>query len=356
MIREIKIDLTYQPIIPDAPVQDLYQRACSGDGATINHWRETWIRNYKATKDRFGTFAEKNIGQLYGENRGKAALVIGSGPSLKSSLKALKDNQESPFPVFSVSCLHNKGLFDDEGIEPNYYLTLDAGEIVLKDVVESRKESEDFYWEKSKGQKLLAHVCTDPKLFEKWQGEVYLFNTVVPDASIMEEYAKIERFAHYLSCGGNALGACMYAARMLFASPTILYVGADFCFSWDNVWHSYETKTYDNLGHYVLHPDIFGIPRKTWQSYLNFKFWFDHIAKTVPGNWVNCSEGLMGAYQGGNIRHFKYQTLDEAIIENRMSDRVFIQAIENGKEVSKKPFDMAEMWKDPHHAMDLIAF
>lgn len=356
MIREISIDLNYQPEIPEAPVPDLYQRACSGDGVTITHWRETWLKNYQATKDHFGTLTENTVGQLYGANRGKAAIVIGSGPSLKESLEELKRNQESEHPLLTISCMHNKGLFNDEGIKPDYYITLDAGEIIFKDVYEGRKEPEEHYWDLSKDETVLAHVCTPTKFWDKWKGKAYLFNSIVPDRGIMDAYNKIERMSHNFSCGGNAAGAAMYAARVLMCSPTIIYVGMDFCFSYDNHWHSYPTETYDKVGQYVIHPDVFGIPRKTWNSYVNFKFFFDHIAKTVPGIWINASEGLLGAYLGGNLKHYKYMTLKEAITMHKMADTLYLQTMKDGKEVEKTPFEMGELWKNPQHEMDLVAF
>lgn len=337
-------------------MQDLYERACSGDKSTITYWHDIWLKNYGATFERFKGFGEHSIGRLHLSANNKPCIVIGSGPSLTQSLEALKKNGESPNPVTTVSCLHNFGLFQDKGIECTYYLTLDAGDIVLKDVYEGREHEPEWYWERTKGKKLFAHVCTPPALFEKWQGEVYLFATMVPDAGMMQEFNKIERFAHYISCGGNALGGCMYAAKMVLGCNPIIYVGADFCFSYDNHFHSYATQTYDALGNYVPWPDVFGNMRKTWASYLNFKFYFDHVAVKVPGIWINASEGILGAYREGNIRQFKYQTLEEALTPYRMAETLYLQTMDNGKEVKKEPIAMAEVWKDSKHPMDLVAF
>ena len=64
--------------------------------------------------------------------------------------------------------------------------------------------------------------------------------------------------------------------------------------------------------------------RKTWASYLAFKFYQDHMVSTVPGTYINCSEGLMGAYQEGNIQQFQYMDLKTALMPYRMADKIYI--------------------------------
>jgi len=359
MMKNIEIDLLYQPLIDAPPPQvgNLYNNACSGDGVTVNHWRETWIKNYKLAKERFGTFQDRSIGKLHGINRHKPAIVIGSGPSLKDSMEALKENARSEHPVMTVSCLHNFGLFEDEGFHADYYMSLDSGKIVLDDISEGRQHPPEYYWEKTKGKKLLAIIPSDPGLFEKWQGEVYLFNCMIPDASVMKEFNDIERFAHHLSCGGNALGACMYAAKAIMGSNPIMYVGGDFCFDYNNQFHSYKTH-YDALGHYVLWPDVYGIPRKTWQSYLNFKFWFDHIALNVPGTWINCSGGTMGAYLGGNLSCFKYMPLKAALTQYTIADVVYLQERDAGTDKlnNENALYLKDLFANPKFEKDLTLF
>lgn len=325
MLRDISIDLQYQPIIANPPQADqLFSRAASGDAITVNTWREIWLKNIKASKERFGNFADKSIGKLYGINRMKPVIICGSGPSLKHSIDALKENAKAEFPVMNISCLHNFGYFEDEGFHADYYMSLDSGDIVVQDVFESRKEKPEYYWEKTKGKKLLATVMTPPKLFDLWQGEIYLFTVMMPDLKLQTDLQAIEKFTHYIAPGGNALGGCLYVAKCIFGSDPIHFVGADFCFDYDNTFHAYKTH-YDSLGGYVMWPDVFGNMRKTWQSYLNFKFWFDHIAVNQPGRYVNCSEGLLGAYKEGNIRQFQYMNLSDALRPYRAMERVFLE-------------------------------
>lgn len=323
MLRDLKIDLQYQPLIEGPPAQqgNLWDRAASGDKETITHWEKTWLTHAKSTKELFGSYGSKSIGQLYGINRYRPAIICGSGPSLKESIGALRDNAASAHPVLSISCLHNFGYFQDEGCHADYYLTLDSGDIILEDVFEGRKHPPEYYWEQTENKVLLACITTPKKLFDLWRGPVYLFNIMIPDARVHNEIQSIERFSHYVSAGGNALGGCLYIAHHIFSSHVIHLVGADFCFDYDNTFHSYKTH-YDALGNYIMWPDCFGIPRKTWMSYLNFKFWFDWVACNIPGRYVNCSGGIMGSYKEGNIKQFQYMPLKDALIPYRMHEKV----------------------------------
>lgn len=356
MIRNVEIDLTYQPIIDGPPQRDqLFERAASGDQQTVNAWRDIWLKNCQASKDRFGAFADKSIGKLYGINRMKPVIICGSGPSLKHSIEALKENAKADHPVMNVSCLHNFGYFEDEGFHADYYLTLDSGDIVVDDVFESRKEKPEYYWEKTRGKKLLATVMTPAKLFDLWQGEIILFSVMMPDLALQAGLQAIEKFTHYVAPGGNALGGCLYAAKSIFCSDVVHFVGADFCFDYNNSFHSYKTH-YDSVGQYVLWPDVFGNMRKTWQSYLNFKFWFDHIACSIPGRYVNCSEGLLGAYREGNIRQFQYMTLHDALQPYRMMERVFLEyrdTLQNNQVVKKEEVRLKDYFSNPMFEKDI---
>jgi hypothetical protein len=359
MLRNIDIDLVYQPLIDGPPARegDLHQKAASADDTTITHWRPTWVKNYQATHDRFKNFAEHSIGMLYNRNQFKPAIICGSGPSLKHSLEALKKNAEEDNPLLTISCLHNFGLFEDEGFHADYYLTVDSGKIVLDDVDEGRNSEKGSYWDKTKGKTLLACVLTDPEVFEKWQGEIYLFNCLIPDEPIRVEFDKIQRFAHYVSTGGNALGACLYIAKAIFGSDPIHFVGADFCFDYNNQFHSYKTH-YDAIGQYMLHTDVFGNKRKTWGSYLNFKYWFDWVACNIPGRFINCSEGLMGAYPEGNIRQFTYMPLSQALIPYEMTDRVYWTEFDakTNAQTTQSEIKLKEVFKDSKYEKNIVLF
>jgi hypothetical protein len=319
--RKTEIILEYQNYIEALPVapKELYGRACSSDGVTIDSWRKTWLDNTRANKKRFGSFKDQSIGKLYLKERYKPAIIVGSGPSLSVNGSLLKERSGIP----AISCLHNFHFFEDRDIHIDYYVTLDAGPVVIEEVSEGGKLTEKEYWERTKSKTLIAFVGTDPKLFEKWQGKVYFFNAPVPDQAYQKELNEIEPFHAYISNGGNVLGACLYFAKGWLGCNPIAFLGADFAFGYDKKFHAWDSKYDANLGYVLKAVDVYGNKVLTWQSYANFKAWFDYVAVQVPGIYVNCTEGgTFGAYPEGNIMAVKQMELSQFLKMYQMPDHL----------------------------------
>lgn len=301
MAKKAEILCEYQPYIDRPPVAatSLYGQACSNDKATVEAWRKIWVDNTRKNKQRFGSFKEKAVGKLFGKHQGLPAIVVGSGPSLKENAGELVN--KGPIPV--VSCLHNFHFLEDNGVPADYYVTLDAGPVTIEEVSEGGTKTADEYWAITKDRKLVAFIGTDPKLLELWQGEIYFFNCPIPDRAVEEEMASIEKFNSYLSTGGNVLGASLYFSKAVLGCQVSIFLGANFAFSYLDKFHGWDSKYDASLGHYIRTVDVYGNSVKTWQSYANFKAWFDWVSMQVPGLYINCTEGgTFGAYPGGNIR------------------------------------------------------
>lgn len=308
MSRKAEIILEYQNYIenPPIPPTDLYSSACRNDKITIDSWKKIWISNIKANKAKFGNFKDHSIGKLYASRRLQPAIIAGSGPSLKVNGEQLKDRHG----ITLISCLHNFHYFEDNGVEVDFYVTLDAGPVVIEEVSEGGKLTEDEYWERTKNKKLIAFIGTDPKLFEKWQGEVYFYNAPVPDEDYRKQVDEIEPFYAVISNGGNVLGACLYFARGWLGCQPVAFVGADFAFGYDKKFHAWNSKYDENLGYVIKAVDVYGNKVLTWQSYANFKAWFDCMAIQIPGGFINCTEGgTFGSYAEGNIMAVKQMDL-----------------------------------------------
>lgn len=308
MTKVREITCTYQNLIdgPPAAPEQMYAQACSNDKVTVNTWRPIWIANVKANHDRFGSFKEHGLGKLWGIFQNKPCIVVGSGPSLKHNAHVLKQNQGIPV----VSCLHNFHYLEDLGVHVDYYVTLDAGEITVKEVSEGGQKTEEEYWEMTRSKKLLAFIGSPPKLLEKWRGEIYFFNCPVPDKDYEDAVKEVEVFNTMVSNGGNVLGACLYIAKGVFGCNPIAFMGADFSFGYNHKFHAWNSSYDAHMGHCVSLTDIFGNRVLTWQSYANFKSWFDFIVGRVPGIWFNVTEGgCLGSYPTGNIRQLQYTDL-----------------------------------------------
>lgn len=311
-VKNFDFDVEYLPIIeglPQSPEQ-LHSQAASNDDHTVEAWRQTWINNFKANHAKHGPFADNGIGKLYGGYDLKPCIIAGSGPSLKNSMEDLKNKGNIPL----VSCLHNFHYMEDHDIDVDFYVTLDAGKVTIEEISEGGQHPHEHYLERTKTKKLLAFVGSDPDLIASWQGEIYWFNCPIPDDKCRTAFNETERFDNFIGNGGNVLGACLYFVKAYMGANPVAFVGADFAFGYKGNFHPWQSKYDGKLGRYMRGIDCYGLPVKTWQSYYNFKCWFDSICIKCPGEWINCSEGgTLGVYPQGLIKQIRHKTLKQFI-------------------------------------------
>lgn len=319
MILDYQNNIEYPPITP----KEMYNQARSCDEVTLQHWEKTWIKQVEENKKHFGSFKERSLGKLFNINKYRPCIIAGAGPSLKRNGHLLKNRGD----IMLVSCLHNFHFFEDKDINVDYYVTLDAGAVTIEEVAEGGRESADFYWERTKTKKLIAFIGTNPELLKKWQGEIYFYNSPVSSKAYMDALSAIEPFNCHVSTGGNVLGACLYIAKGHMGSNPIAYVGADFSFSYMRKFHAWDSKYDKDLGSVLKMTDVYGNKVLSWQSYANFKAFFDQLALSVPGIWINCTEGgTLGAFPEGNILAIKQMRLADFLDMYEMSRHLEDQA------------------------------
>lgn len=326
-MRKAEVHLEYQPYIDQPPIKPraLFTEACESDEVTINAWRSTWEKNVKENHQKFGPFADKSLGQIFGRAHQKPVIIAGAGPSIKGNASELKDKKD----VTLVSCLHNFHFLEDQGVEVDYYVTLDAGEVVIEEVYEGGSRAPEEYWALTKERTLIAYIGTSPRLLEKWQGKVLFFNAPVPDEKYMKYVDDIELFNVYVSNGGNVLGACLYIAKAFLGASIVGFMGADFAFSYDKKFHGWDSKYDAKLGNCLKIKDVYGIPVYTWKSYHNFKGWFEWVSMTVPGIYYNLSEGgTLGAYNEGNLRSLVQMPVKDFLRQVNMYEEIKAQALD----------------------------
>jgi len=218
-------------------------------------------------------------------------------------------NKPKDMPI--VSCLHNFGYFVDNDIPCDYYLTLDAGDVVIPEMMEGGSERDRTkYLKATETKTLISGLVSPPELFKNWKGDVVFFNATIPDEKYMEEMAKTTKNKWVYSVGGNTLGACFYHAAYIFGCNPIGLVGADFAFDYMHKFHSWDSAYDSQFQGVVPVTDVYGHRRHSWQSYVNFKNWFEFQALGGQGShfiqMVNCTEGgILGSYPDGNIMQIK---------------------------------------------------
>ena len=311
MVKTAVVALEYQPYC-DAQIdrQATYNQAASNDKITVDYWKETWINQTRMNKARVGSFKENSVGKLWGLNKFKPAIVVGAGPCLKDNAHVLLENPG----ITVVSCLHNFHYLEDLGIKVDYYVSLDSGPITIEEVSEGGDKDKD-YWALTKDKVLIAYVGSHPDLIRQWQGEIYFFNAVIPDLDTISRIDSIETFRADFSTGGNVLGACTYFAKAVLGSSIVAFMGASMSFSYGEKpqFHPWASKYDANMGNCLTVTDIYGIKVKTWQSYHNFKLFYDWLFTcNFPGIWYNCSEGgTLGATTQGNLRQLVQMDLKD---------------------------------------------
>lgn len=324
--KQATVTLEYMPYIdqPPIPPHALHHQACANDGVTIDSWRDTWIKNIKYCKEHFGgDLVANGIGQLWNKHQLTPMIVAGSGPSLRKNAHLFKDRGEK---IGLISCLHNFHYLEEMGANVDYYVSLDAGEVVLEELSEGGEKKEEEYWEMTKDRTLLAFIGSPPDLFKMWKGPIYLFNCPVPDPVFEQSCADLN-FHSYVGTGGNVAGACMYISKGFLGAGTIIFTGMDLSFGYDYKFHPWKSKYDKELGNVLRMSDVYGNMVKTWQSYSNFKAWFDKICCTVPGPWFNCTEGgTLGAYPQGIMRHIITMDLEDCLRAMHMNSFIADQA------------------------------
>ena len=221
-------------------------------------------------------------------------------------------------------------------------MTLDSGSIVIDEVTEGGTHDDDWYWERTKDKKLLAFIGTDPKLFERWQGEVYFFNCPIADDSL-SKLAEELNFHTYVGTGGNVLGASTYLAKAIFGGNPIIFIGADFSFANYNVdkpkFHCWDSSYDKSIGATIPMVDVYGNRVLSWPSYANFKSWFDYICMVVPGIWINCTEGgTLGAYPDGVLMNVRPMDLKDCLRMYEMYEEMREQCENPGTKEKKLLF------------------
>ena len=307
------ITLNFQRYLAESPVgkEELQKQYSAGDELTTNSWMEEWRYNKRQNLMRFDPIKSQASSES-GKFAYRPVIIAGSGPSLKKNAEQLKNLGD----IGLVSCLHNFAYFHDLGVKPDYFLNLDAGNITLWEMSQGGVKTHEEYWEATKDHTLITALHCNPQLHEKWKGRIPWFDTALEglNVGLYEEFPDFKDFRLIFQTGGNTLGSCHYMAKAILGGSPIVFVGADFAFSYEKKFHPFDSPYDQKFKGTIPVTDIFGNRVHTWPSYYGFKTWFEFMAMGghtgTPGTYINCTEGgILGAYPNGNIMAIQQRSL-----------------------------------------------
>lgn len=335
------VTLNYQtPILqPPGGSDGLRSTFSRNDDITIKSWFKEWLANKTENCKNFDVVNNSAMSE-HGKWAYKPCIIAGAGPSLKKNAIQLKNRGG----IGLVSVLHNFGYFNSIGVKADYWLNLDAGDIAVSEIGEGDPDVQEAcrgfseanriayldkidYWEKTKDQTLVTAIHGNPQLHKKWRGKIVWYDTALPGINERIPGEPLKKFNLLFQTGGNTLGACQYHAKAILGSSPIIFVGADFCFSYDKKFHPFNTHYDDKYDGLQVATDVYGNRVYTWPSYYGFKTWFEYIAMGGQagafGTYINCTEGgILGSYPEGNLIHIRQRSLSETLAEYNLHTKM----------------------------------
>ena len=240
------------------------------------------------------------VKHLKGAFKGKPAIVVATGPSLRKNVNYLR-KAKNRFII--IACDSSLKVLDEEGIEPDFVVSIDFTENTVYDF-EGIKTSEDTY--------LIVDNEVCPVVVEKYSGKIFFIDLIEKPvcnwfASITENKGSIEKG---LSVSHTAFLFALY----LGLNPIVL-IGQDLAFS-DDETHArgasmgFTIKTTSLSRNFFEVEDIFGGKVKTDKSLLVFLNHYNDLIRRAKGVKVyDATEG------GAKIEGAENTTLKKVIYE-----------------------------------------
>lgn len=149
--------------------------------------------------------------------------LVGGGPSLKDTVKELKD-----FDTV-VACGSSNDFLVSNGIIPTYTIVCDPDPVTIK-----------YLSLLNKSTKYLLATCCAPEVFEHLKGyDIYVWNCHSPEQAA---YLKTLDEPYEAICGGCTVGLRAQSIAIMFGYRELHFFGYDSCIS-GNDHHAYEFAT-----------------------------------------------------------------------------------------------------------------
>jgi hypothetical protein len=191
-------------------------RAVKASVITTMVQSEATVRNLLMNVDRYATCP--GVAELAGAARGRPAIVVSAGPSLKRNIELLaRPGVRERFVIIAVQTVLKQLLA--RGIRPHYVTALDHHEI-------SRRFYEGLSRESVDGVTLIAEAKANPAILEAFPGAIRMPGDALLDKLLGRETVP----GNQLKPGATVAHLAYYVARHLGCDPVIL-VGQDLGFT-----------------------------------------------------------------------------------------------------------------------------
>jgi hypothetical protein len=233
---------------------------------TGSKYERLWIEHARQNRKRVKTEGWA-ASDLLDAGVGKTAVIIGAAPSVRSKVSDLRFLQrDSGFLLYSVSS--GLGFLLDNGIIPDYCMVMDADPTIARFF-----ETVD---ERAKDVTLIASVCTDPKIVEKWPGPVKWIAVYSSIKALDRKYRKW--YSPVNGCGIMFPALCsqyntaVAAAYRISGSRILIFVGNDLSFPDGKDSRYYADRNDIKDGWLRMpHPDIYGNKVYTTYNFMTLK-------------------------------------------------------------------------------------
>ena len=284
-------------------------------------WFDCFLRNIKIMS------ASIPVDELKDIYRGRPAIIVSAGPSLKKDIHLLKEAQDKFIIIAGGRTL--KPLIEI-GVTPHFVCVVDPGEINMRLLGENL----------DCGVPLLFYEGTNPDVVEKYQGpKIYFTSNYFAGDFIQTTNVKLNL--------GGSVAHTSFGLAMHLGCDKVIFIGQDSAFPEDkmhaeNALAVHEENKIGDSREYFYVDDTYGNKVKTNATFDMFRKTIENLIKIFPGRlYINSSQG------GANIRGTAFMPLAEAINKYSGSDIGRLNYEFNKKDDSYKVIEkIKEMLKE----------
>lgn len=263
---------------------------------------KVWENNCRKNLKWLDESKDKVVGSIdyMLKHEGQAIVFVGMGPSIKKSVKYLK-NLDERFVIVATNSSAKYLL--DRGVKPHYVIALDGkpGSWTLN----LGKRAKDIIG--------IFSTTVENSALDEWPGKIMVVPYAIGPKSLKRKIE--EKYGQSFPGGGNAINGAVLIFTYKTASTIFLFVGNELSFN--NRYYADRENVHDKETKFFA-KDVNGKKVRTQFPLWEYKVWLENLASMLYGEYwfCNCSEGILGVEVDGSVLPFIAQmSLPEAIEE-----------------------------------------